>query len=74
MFDMSIKDLLMKFVFVRVGVLLIILPPTIHNLVAAFLILTKEGGKTQFYFSFLKELGIDSFVTQYVKIFFDMII
>ena len=74
MFDLSIKDFLIKFVLVRVGVFLIVLPRTIHNLVAASLIWTKKRGKTQFYFLFLKELGINSLVTQYVKVFFDMII
>ena len=50
--------------------LLIILYPTIHNLVAAFLILNKERMKAQSYSLFLEELGINCFITQYVKRFF----
>ena len=70
MFDSSIKGFLIKFVFVRVGMLLIIRYTTIHNLLAAFLILTKEGLKAQSYSLFLDELGINCFITQYVKRFF----
>ena len=42
MLDSSIKGFLIKFVFVRVGMRLIIWYPTIHNVVAAFLILNKK--------------------------------
>ena len=70
MFDSSIKGFLIKFVFVRVGMPLIILYLTIHNLVAAFLILKKERMKAQSYSLFLEELGINCFITQYVKRFF----
>ena len=70
MFDSAIKGFLIKFVFVWVGMLLIIRYPTIHNLVAACLILNKERMKAQSYSSFLKELGTKCFITQYVKRFF----
>ena len=55
MFDLSIKGFLIKFVFVRVGMLLLIRYPTIHNLLAAFLILNKERTKAQSYSLFLEE-------------------
>ena len=70
MFDSSIKGFLIKFVFVREGMLLIIQNPTIHNLVAAFLILDKERMKTRSYSLFLEELGMNCFITQYAKRFF----
>ena len=56
--------------FVRVGMLLIMWCSTIHNLVAAFPILDKERMKAQSYSLFLEELGINCFITQYVKRFF----
>ena len=70
MFDLSIKCFLIKVVFVLVGMLLIIRYPTIHNLVAAILILNKERMKAQSYSLFLEELGINCFITQYFKRFF----
>ena len=70
MFDSSIKGFLIQFVFVRVGMLLIIRYPTIHYLVAAFLILNKKRMKAQSYSLFLEDLGINCFITQYVKRFF----
>ena len=70
MFDLSIKYFLIKFVFVRVGMLLIIRYPTIHNLVAACLFLNQEQMKAQFYHLFLEELGISCFITQYVNRYF----
>ena len=70
MFDSSIKGFLIKFVFARVGMPLIIRYPTIHNLVAACLILNKERMKAQSYSFFLEELGTNCFITQYVKRFF----
>ena len=70
MFDPSIKGFYIKFVFVRVGMFLIIRYPTIHNLVATFLVLNKERMKAQSYSLFVEELGINCFITQYVKRFF----
>ena len=58
MFDSRIKGFLIQFLFVCVGMLLIIMYPTIHNLVAAFLILNKERMKAQSYSLFLEEFGI----------------
>ena len=48
MFDSWIKGFLKQFLFECVGMLSIIMYPTIHNLVA-FLILNKEGMKAQSY-------------------------
>ena len=73
MFDSWIKGFLIQFLFVCVGMLLIIMYPTIHNLVAAFLILNKEGMKAQSYSLFLEEFGISCFITQYVKRFFSRV-
>ena len=58
MFDSSIQAFLIQFVFVRVGMLLIIWYPMIHNSVEAFLILNKERMEPQSYSLFLEELGI----------------
>ena len=50
--------------------LFIIRYPTVHNLVAAFLILNKERRRAQSYSLFLEELGINWLITKYVKRFF----
>ena len=50
----GLNGFLIKFVFVRVGMLLIVMYPTIHNLVAAFLIFNKERMKAVFLFYFWK--------------------
>ena len=70
MFDSSIKGFLIKFVFGRVGMLLIIRSPTIHNLVAACLILKEVKAQSLSYSLFCEEFGTNCFITQYVKRFF----